>query len=163
MDARALQVSKPLLPESGVDSRAQDDGVERFGEVVVGALLDAADDAVRLVDGRDHDHRHVLRAGRCFQLLEDGDAIELRHDDVEKDDVARLLAEELQRLPAVRRSANRVTVLLEEASEQLSADAVVVGNEDRRGHVVRVILASPRAAVNRVHHIAPSAWVGRTI
>jgi hypothetical protein len=56
-----------------------------------------------------------------------------------------------------------MTVLLEEASEQLSADAVVVGNEDRRSHVVRVILASPRAAVNRVHHIAPSAWVGRTI
>ena len=71
--------------------------------------------------------------------------------------------EELERLVAVRGSADLVTVLLEEATEQLPADAVVVGDEDRRGHVARVILASRTAAVNRVHHIAPSASVGRTI
>ena len=73
--------------------------------------------------GRDHDHRHVLGAWRRLQLLEDGDAVELRHDDVEEDDVARLLAEELQRLAPVCRSPDRVTVLLEETSEKLSADA----------------------------------------
>jgi hypothetical protein len=40
-----------------------------------------------------------------------------------------------------------VTLLLEEASKELPADAVVVGDEDRRGHV-RVILAPPVRRVN---------------
>ena len=37
------------------------DGVERLGQVVLGPHLDAADDALHVLQGRDHDHRHVAR------------------------------------------------------------------------------------------------------
>ena len=84
--------------------------------------------------GGDHDHRDVLASRRPLELLEDGDPVELRHDDVEENDVARLGREELERFAAVRGSTDLVAVLLEEATEELPADDVVVGDEDRRGH-----------------------------
>ena len=121
----------------GVDPRAEDHRVERLREIVVGADLDATDDTLRVVDGGDHDHRDVTGTGRRLQPLEDGDAVELGHDDVEEHDVDRLLGEELERLRAVRCGAYRMAVLLEEASEQLPADAVVVGDEDGGRHSVR--------------------------
>ena len=53
--------------------------------------------------------------------------------------------EELERFAAVRGGADLVAVLLEQAPEQLPADVVVVGDEDRPGTGRRVILA-PRTA-----------------
>ena len=62
VDPGALEVVQPLLRQARVDPRAQDHRIERLREVVVGAGLDAANDAVDLVDRRDHDHRDVLGA-----------------------------------------------------------------------------------------------------
>ena len=87
MDACPLEVVEPLLGQPCVDPRAEDHGVERLREVVVGAGLDAADDALGLVDCGDHDHRHVLRARCRLEPLEHRDAVELGHDDVEQHDV----------------------------------------------------------------------------
>ena len=70
------------------------------------------------------------------------DAVELGHDDVEEHDVDRPLGEQLERLRSVRRGAYLMAVLFEEASEQLSADTVVVGDEDRGRHVRPWILAA---------------------
>ena len=134
MDSCALEVVEPSLGQPRVDPRPEDHGVERLREVVVGPRLDAADDALDLVDGGDHDHRHVTPAGCRLEPLEDRDPVELGHDDVEEHDVDRPLGEQLERLRSVRRGAHRVAVLLEEASEQLPAGAVVVGDEDRAGH-----------------------------
>ena len=106
--------------------------VERLRQVVVRADLDAADDALELVDGRDHDHRQVLQLGIGLEPLEHGDAVELWHDDVEQDDVRRLLAAALQRLAAVRGRLDPMPLLLEQADEQLAIEGIVVDDEDRR-------------------------------
>ena len=70
VNTRALEVVEPLLREPRVDSRPEDHGVEGLGQVVVGADLDAADDALGLVDGGDHDHGDVLGSRRRLELLE---------------------------------------------------------------------------------------------
>ena len=127
------------MVETRVDPRAEDDGVERLREVVVGADFDAPNDALRLVDGGDHDHRHVTRTRCRLEPLEDCDPVELGHDDVEKHDVDGLLGEQLERLHSVCRGVYRVPVLLEEASKQLPADAVVVGDEDRVRHLPSIV------------------------
>ena len=75
------------------------------------------------------------------------DAIELRHEDVEKDDVARLVGEELERLPTVGRGAHRVAVVLEQPLKQLAADVVVVGDQDRSAALVGMILAVAKRTV----------------
>src|ERR1022692_4346286 len=41
---RNLPIAEALLFESGADASAQKDRVERFGDVILGAQLDAADD-----------------------------------------------------------------------------------------------------------------------
>ena len=98
----------------------------------------------------------MTRTGCRLEPLEDRDAVELGHDDVEEHDVDRLLGEQLERLHAVRRGAHRMTVLLEEASEQLPADAVVVGDEDRRRHLASIVTGrSGRVNLLRV------AWKGK--
>ena len=71
VDSCPLEIVKPFLGQSRVDPRAEDHGVERLREVVVGPGFDAADDALRLVDGGDHDHRDVIRTGSRLEPLED--------------------------------------------------------------------------------------------
>src|SRR6476646_9820319 len=57
-----LQVVQPFLRQRRVQPGPEHCGVEGLGQVVGGADLDAADDAVELVHGRDHDHRQVTEA-----------------------------------------------------------------------------------------------------
>ena len=64
-------------------SRPQDDGIERLGEEVLGAGLDAPDDAGGVVDAGDHDDRHVPEVRVELQPLQDLDAVEPRHLDVQ--------------------------------------------------------------------------------
>jgi hypothetical protein len=54
-----LLIAQPLLFQARADPGPEEDGVEGFGQIVLGALLDATGHAVDLVDGRDHDHRDV--------------------------------------------------------------------------------------------------------
>ncbi len=102
----ALEVVEALLREPGVDPCPQQHRVERLRQVVVGADLDATYDAVDLVDGRDHDDRDVRGARRRLETLERLDAVELRHEDVEQDDVAGSCGEQVERFATVRGHAD---------------------------------------------------------
>ena len=61
-DQFALLVAKALLLEARCDSRVQENRVDRLRQVILGAHLDALDDAVQLVEGGRHDHRDVPQA-----------------------------------------------------------------------------------------------------
>jgi hypothetical protein len=50
--------------------RAKEDGVERLGQVVFCAQLEAADDRLHLIEGRDHQHRDVAEIGIGLQLAQ---------------------------------------------------------------------------------------------
>ena len=62
-----------------------------------------------------------------------GDPVELRHEDVEEDDVARILGEELEGFATVR-AARTCGRPLEQASKSFRPTSVVVGDQDRSRH-----------------------------
>ena len=55
-------VAQPLLLQAGADAGPQQYGVEGLGKVVLRPQLDAAHDALDLVDCRDHQHGDVPQA-----------------------------------------------------------------------------------------------------
>ena len=81
--------SLALLPavEQRPDPAEQLDLVDRLGEEVVGAGLDAALEVAGLVQGGDHQDGDVLRRRVGPEPLADLEAAELRHHHVEQDQV----------------------------------------------------------------------------
>ncbi len=135
MNARALEVVELLLRQPRVDPRTEQGRIEGLRQVVVCPDLDAADDAVDLVDGRDHDHRDVLGAGCRLELLErprSRRAPGMRMSRSTTSHVSSAKSSSASR--TVRRRSHLVAVGLEQAPKQLPADVVVVGDQDRSRH-----------------------------
>ena len=84
-----LPVVQALLLQARADPRLQQHRLERLAEIVLGAELDAAHDAVELVQRRDHEHRDVAPGGIGLEALEHRVAVEVRHHDVEEHEVHR--------------------------------------------------------------------------
>ena len=98
-------IAKALLVEAGVDARPQQHRIEGLGQVVLGARLDTADDAVDLVDGRDHDHRHPVHPRVGLEARQHLEAVHVRHHQVEEDQIEILGLHLRQRLaPAIGRA-----------------------------------------------------------
>ena len=64
--ARCHLVVKPFAFEAGTDPGAQQGRIEGLRQVVLGAQFDTANDAVDLIDGRNHDHWDVPQALLAF-------------------------------------------------------------------------------------------------
>ena len=66
--------------------------LERLGEIVVAACFETNDDVARVGLGGHQNDRHEAQRGVLLELLEHRDAVELRHHDVEQDEVGLELA-----------------------------------------------------------------------
>ena len=139
-DALVLEIVQGLAVEPGVDARAQDRRVERLGQEVVGAGLQTADDALGVVDARDHDHGQVAELLVGLDALEDLDAVHAGHLDVEQDHVGRVLADRRQgRGPVVRRGGSE-PLSGERRRDEPSVERVVVDDEDVPGSTLHPFL-----------------------
>jgi hypothetical protein len=58
---RGLAIVQALTLQGRADARLQEHRVERLGQIVFGAELDAPHHTVEFRQGRDHDHRCVWR------------------------------------------------------------------------------------------------------
>ena len=116
-------------PEDGPDARGEFIGMERFGDVVVGAQVEA----LRLVGGRalrgEQDDRD---RSSLAELAHDLDAIEVGHDDVEQDDVRSDLLGLLERLLATVRGDDAEALLGEDDRHEFGDPGLVVRDEDQR-------------------------------
>jgi hypothetical protein len=103
--------------------------VERLGDVVVGAEVEA----LRLVGGRalgrQQDHRH---GPPLAELAHDLDAVEVRHDDVEQDDVRADLLGLLSASSPPLAVTTRKPSSLRGDRDELRDPRLVVGDEDER-------------------------------
>src|SRR6266511_1003281 len=106
-------------------------GVERLGQVVGRAELDAAHHALDVLERRDHDHRNVAKLLVALDPRQSLVAVQLRHQDVEQDDVEGLGAKRLQRPAAVLDGGDAVALPLEVVRQDHAVDLVVVDDEDR--------------------------------
>ena len=101
-----LLVAQPLLLEAGADARAQQHGVEGLGQIVLGAQLDAADDAVHSRRARRSSARGCRAAsGPPSCAREHLVAVEARHHHVEQHEVDRGAGAALERRQAAVPSA----------------------------------------------------------
>ena len=101
-------VVEALLLEARADPGPQERRVEGLRQVVRRAQLDAADHAVELVHRRDHDHRDRPEPVVGLQPLQHLVAVQLRHHDVQQEEVERARPEKLERLAAVAAVATLV-------------------------------------------------------
>ncbi len=130
-DQLALLVAQALLLEARADARVQQHRVDRLRQVVLGAHLDAVDDAVELVERRRHDHRDLAEVRVVLQLREHLVAVELGHQDVEQQQVEALRPQQVERLAAVLREDDGVPCCSRPRAEQEPVHPVVVGDQDR--------------------------------
>ena len=132
----AFVVAEPLLRQGRVHPGSKDLRIDRLGQVVGRAHLDAADHAVELVDARDHDDRQVAQPiggpQRCERLV----AVHDRHHDVEQDEIDRgslTVGQAVERLAPVLGFDRLVTDRLEQADQQPAIERCVVDDEDATG------------------------------
>ena len=112
--------------EDGADARRELVGVERLGDVVVGAEVEALGLVGRRALGREQDDGDGTSLA---QLAHDLDAVEIGHDDVEQDDVRPDLLGLLERLFAAVRGDDAEALLAEGDRDELGDPRLVVGDE----------------------------------
>ena len=86
-DEFLLPVAQPFPLQRRADAGAQQDRVERLGEVVLGAGFDAAHRAVKLVERRDDDDRNVVGMRRRLEPAQHLEAAHFRHDEIEQNEI----------------------------------------------------------------------------
>ena len=135
LEVLELQVPQPLPGERARQPRLEDRRVERLRQVVGRPELDAADDALELVDAGDHDHGEVTERLVGLDAFERLVPVELRHHHVEEHDIEGRLrgGEGCEGLGPGARVDDVVPLRLGGAAEQPPAQRVVVDDENPAG------------------------------
>ena len=137
-EARAVRARAGLArraPQDRAHAGHQLARAEGLRQVVVAAELEPEDTVDLLVLRGEKDDRHVRAAP---QPPADLGAVELRHHDVEDDEVGRLAGEALERLLAVGGLDRAEARLREREGDDLADVGVVIDDQDRR-HVAAML------------------------
>jgi hypothetical protein len=127
-----LLVSEMLLLQTRSDPSPQEHGVARLRQVVLGAELDGANDASRLVQGGDHEDGDVSAVGILLEAFQHRGTVQVRHHDVEQNKVDRFATEQRERFEAALGRPDLVALPDEPAGQELAVFLVVVDHQDRR-------------------------------
>ena len=136
--------------QHGADASDELARVERLGDVVVGAHLEADDAVDRIAARRQHDHRQPRRA--LAQRAEDFDAAHVGQHQVEQDEVGRVAfgGRRGDAVGAARRVRQRDALALEQPDEQSRQLDVVVDEQDRGRDGGRHVCVDEREAWRNV-------------
>ena len=126
------RVVKFLDAQQRSHARHQRGLLERLGQIVVTAGLETIDDVARVGLGRDQDDGHETKRCVLLELLEHRDAVELRHHDVEQDEIGLELARAHQRILAVDRRDDLVALRVEPDAQHFQIGRIVVDDQDSR-------------------------------
>ncbi len=125
-------IAQPLALQRGVDAGVEQDRIEGLWEVVFRPGLDAAHDAVDLVERRDHDHRHMPGSGIVLEPAQHLEAVHVRHHQVEQDQIEFGFRQDLQRRQAAVRLDHDMAVATEPSRQQFAIGLHVIDHEDAR-------------------------------
>ena len=121
-----------LEPQHGFDPRHQRHLVDRLGEIFVGAGLEPGHDVLGVRLGGAQDDRHERQRGIVLEPFADFDAVDLRHHDVEQDQVGEELLGGGERLLAVAGLPEFVALRPEPRHQDVAVGLVVVDDQDTR-------------------------------
>ena len=121
-----------LQAQHGLHPRHQRRLVDRLGEIFVGAGFEPGDDVLGVGLGRAQDDRRERHRRIVLDPLADLDAVDLRHHDVEQDQVGQMLLGGGERLFAVGGLLEVVAVRAEPREQDVAVGLVVVDDQDTR-------------------------------
>ena len=133
---RQKLVGQHLQPDQALDPAEQGDVVDRLGQEVVGAGLEAAHPVLGLVEGRHHDHRDVQGGRIGLDAAAHLDAVHSRHHHVEQDDVRLDPLDAFERVEPVHRRRHLEILGHELRLEQANIGQDVVHNQDFGSHTL---------------------------
>ena len=143
--SRGVVVPQPLVGEGRLDARLEQRRLDRAGKVVHRAHLDAADDAVEVVEPGHDDHRDRGEARIGLHRRERLEPVQLGHDQVEQHEIDRRPRRERRRAPRGRRSPRSSRGRAARAGGPASSGSS--GCRRRRGRGRRRHAARARASV----------------
>ena len=123
-------VVESLLVDQRSHSRDQFDAIVGFGEEVVGSCFDAADAAVSVVEGGDKDDGDEARFLVVFKAVADFEAVQLRHHDIEQDEVGVLPFHNFKGFAPVASFEDGMSGTFEQVAGSHAIERAIVGNED---------------------------------
>ena len=121
-----------LQPQRGLDPGHQRHLVDRLGEVFVGAGLESRHHVLGVGLGGAQDDRHERQRRVALELLADLDAVDLRHHDVEQNQVGQKRPDGGQRLLAIGGLLELIALRTEPRHENVAVGFVVVDDQDTR-------------------------------
>jgi hypothetical protein len=124
-----LSLTLCRLSKDPVDGRPQVRGGERFGEVLVHARPQAPL-AILLPRPRDQRDNRQVASGRSLTLPDRPDhleAVQLRHVDLQEQQVEGLALQQVQRLPPIDRHRRRESQAAQHMLEQVPVKATIAG------------------------------------
>ena len=124
-----------LDAQQRLDPRHQRLLVDRLGQIFVGPGIKPFDYVARFGLGRHQNDRRERQRRVRLDPPADFDAVELRHHDVEQNEVRPMLARDRQRLLAVARMQHLIAVRLQPRRQNIAIGLVVVGDQDAGGVV----------------------------
>src|SRR5262249_31867767 len=126
-------IVQSLALQAGSYAGAQQRRIERLGQIVLGTQLNAADNAVDLVDSGNHDDRDVPQALVRLHCRQHLVAVHLRHHDVEQDEIERFGVEQVQSVPAVGSGGDVQIALAGKPTAQRESVVLDVVDHEQRG------------------------------
>jgi hypothetical protein len=94
-------IAQPLFLQARSYACPQQGRIERLGEIVIGAGLDAADDRVELTQCRNHYGGNIAVARIALEAREDIIAADAGHHQIEQDEIDGLRFDQGERANAV--------------------------------------------------------------
>ena len=126
------RVVQTLDAQHRPDPREQCRMIDRLCQVIVGAGFEPGDDVLRIGPRGDEDHRDKRQARIGLQRLDRGDAVELRHHDVEQHEIGKPVADHRDGGFAVAGQDDFVAPAFEPELQNLQIVGHIVDDQDQR-------------------------------
>ncbi|MNZ84398.1 hypothetical protein D3C78_1031530 [compost metagenome] len=126
--ARGARHRSRLATQDRLDASHQLIGVERLGQVIVGAQLQALDTAQFVALGGEHDDRNLVV--RATQAAAGGQAVFAGQHQVEDDQVEHFARQQAIHLLSVRYGAGAVALADEKTLQQAAEPRIVVNDKN---------------------------------
>jgi hypothetical protein len=142
-------VPQALLLERRAEAGFQQNRIERLEQIIDGAELDTTRHAVQLGQGRNHDHGKIAQPRLILEPGEHLEPIDLRHHDVEQDEVEGVRLEPGDRLLAIAGGLDiGITLEIEMQLQRVDVVVVVIDDEDAGRSSLRSILGHRAVPMN---------------
>ena len=149
VEESVLTIPATLFFQRGADPRVQQSRVERLGQVIFRARLDAPHHGLHFAHDGDHDDRQMPKLIIRPDAVQHFIAVHIRHHHIEEHEVEVFLAHQPQGiLPAACRP-DVMALLRQTAGEHIAVDRIVINNQQNPWSNGRLLLGGRSGRVLR--------------